>query len=503
VATFDFASLYPSIMQAFNICYSTVENLAWARANLNPGDYWIPPHNDGVEPDFCFVKKHIRVGVLPDLLTNLLKQRAYVKTLQKTADKFLYAVLDGRQLALKVVCNSVYGFLKAFILVDPRLMSAVTSWGQEMIMKTADIITDPKLVDHVVTNKAECDRLGLDYEDYLNPNTPKMTFKPVVLYGDTDSVVVDFGDIGVQELAAKSRIVAKTCTNHMVDPNSLSFESVKLCLKLYKKKKYCSLEILAGDIKPEYNTAMAREKAKISFKGIESKRRDNAKIGSETQKEILKMILRNFDVTGAENFVKKVISDILMDRVDMSKFILSRGLSKTEADYAKKKSKQSHVVLADKIGKRSKKTGEIKPETGDRVAFVFIRGHKNDKSCVLAEDPIYVQKHGLPLDKKYYIMKQVLGACIRIFTCIYEPEKLNSIKSGMSNKRMRDYKVYNLLFAEMADHMRQVKHAPIRGDYEMGKFVVAEALCLEPSCRVRLIDPRSVVCEKHNIPALI
>lgn len=117
LATLDFSSLYPSIMQAYNICYSTVESLAWARANMQPGDYWIQYDPDGKELDFCFVKKHIREGVLPKLLTALLGQRAYVKGLMKTVDKTtqksLYDVLDGRQLALKVVCNSVYGFLKA------------------------------------------------------------------------------------------------------------------------------------------------------------------------------------------------------------------------------------------------------------------------------------------------------------------------------------------------------------------------------------------------------
>jgi DNA polymerase delta subunit 1 len=159
LASLDFASLYPSIMIAFNICFSTKVELSWARANLKEGDYWIPyPAIDkktpemlaeekeqadleraagikrkkknkkdrerealeaqyaGVEPSFCFVKRHIRQGVLPLLLETLLEARRNVKNMMKSdqakQDKLYYSVLDGRQLALKVVCNSVYGFLK-------------------------------------------------------------------------------------------------------------------------------------------------------------------------------------------------------------------------------------------------------------------------------------------------------------------------------------------------------------------------------------------------------
>ena len=503
VATFDFSSLYPSIMQAYNICYSTVESVAWARQNLKPEDYWIPPFIDGVEPDFCFVKEHIQKGVLPTLLTDLLGQRAYVKNLMKTTDKEsdLYGIYDGRQTALKVVCNSVYGFLKAFILVDPRLMAAVTAWGQEMIMKTADIIVDmfkdPLKKESYVTDREACEKLGIDYEDYKNASRPVKHCKPVILYGDTDSVVVDFGDIGVQELADIARRVAKVCSDAMVKPNALAFESVKLRVKLYKKKKYCSLEILANEIKPEYNTEMACAKAKISYKGIESKRRDNAKIGAETQQRCLEMILRQGDIKGAEEFVKKTISDVLLDKVDMSKFVITKGLSKTNDEYMKAKAQPAHVILKNKIRNRCKFTGEIEPDAGDRVPFVFIRGSKKEKSTQLAENPVYVQKNGLILDKKYYIMKQIFGACIRIFTCIYEPEKLNSIKSSMSNKQMREFKAFHVLFSSTDKHMLKMKLNNVK--VGIGLHTKAEQLCLEPNCRVRLLDPRSVVCESHQL----
>lgn len=499
VSTFDFSSLYPSIMQAYNICYSTVESLEWAKANLREGiDYWVPPSIDGNPPYFCFVKEHIQKGVLPDLLTDLLGQRTYVKNLMKQTDKKseLYGIYDGRQMALKVVCNSVYGFLKAFILRHAGLMSAVTAWGQEMIIKTANIIVT-EFKNEPVTDRAACEQLGLDYEDYKNASRPTKPANPIVLYGDTDSVVVDFGDIGVQELAALSRRVAKKCTEHMVEPNSLAFESIKLRLKLYKKKKYCSLEILSSDIKPEYNTEAACKAAKISYKGIESKRRDNAKIGSETQQKVLKMILREGDVKGAEEFVKSVIQSVLLDQVDMSKFVISKGLSKTDDEYAKGKAQPAHVILKKRIGKRCRETGEIEPGAGDRVPMVKIRGGDFEKSTNLYEDPVFVQKNGLVLDKKYYVMKQIFGATIRIFTCIYEPEKINLIKSDMSYKKMREFKAYHVLFSSVDPHMLKMKQNTVK--VGMGLYTRAGDKCLNPGCRIHLTDPRTVVCESHSL----
>jgi len=51
----------------------------------------------------CFVKQRLRKGILPTILADLLAARKQAKTdLKKETDPFKKAVLDGRQLALKV-----------------------------------------------------------------------------------------------------------------------------------------------------------------------------------------------------------------------------------------------------------------------------------------------------------------------------------------------------------------------------------------------------------------
>ena len=63
-----------------------------------------------------FVKPHIRKGLLPVILEELLSARKQAKAdLKKETDPFKKKVLDGRQLALKISANSVYGFTGATV----------------------------------------------------------------------------------------------------------------------------------------------------------------------------------------------------------------------------------------------------------------------------------------------------------------------------------------------------------------------------------------------------
>ncbi len=473
LASLDFASLYPSIMIAYNICYTTKVPLAWARANLKPEDYWIPfpsvdalvgeedvivspftvgreantwadifAHVDdaagsakkkklnkkereraaaeaevaGKEPDFCFVKRHIRQGVLPKMLETLLKTRSNVKAMMKTEkDKMRYSVLDGRQLALKVVCNSVYGFLKAFIWTDKDLMAAVTSYGRNMIRQCAELV-ETTFKDRDVVDVPKCRELGIDSELICDPDVrPRTKSSAFVVYGDTDSIMICFGDVTLAEMIQFGTEAATLCTSKMEAPNSLAFESIKLRSIYLNKKRYASLEI--EKYIPGERLVDAIKRAKVSIKGLEGKRRDNAPIGSNTQNEVINILLKEGDVEKAENVVKRKIEDLLMDRVDMSNLVITKGLSKTSEAYKKGGSKQQHVELQERMRKRSKYTGEAVPETGDRVPFIVkagtavAHGKKGaSKAHELAEDPIYAQKNAVPINTNYYINKQIWPA---------------------------------------------------------------------------------------------
>lgn len=314
--------------------------------------------------------------------------------------------------------------------------------------------------------------------------------------------MVDFGDVSLQDVIRYQKEAAALCTKAMKRPNKLEPESVKLRAIYIAPKMYASLEMLTGDVRPDDTLASAAARAKVSTKGLQHKRRDNARIGSETQGYCLKSILRNCDVDGAVAYVRQIISDVWMDRVDLHKYIISKGLSKTDAEYKKTGAQLLHTKLKDRIAARAKTTGELVPETGDRVPFIMRARAKHEKACDGSENPLYAQKHRIPIDKDYYIYKQILGATIRVFTAVWEPHRLDDMTSILaSKKKIRTLRAYQELFAPSLPHMLQKKERKIGGEMGIEGALVALPQCLYPGCGVRLPPAgggNNVVCRQHD-----
>lgn len=142
VTVCDFASLYPSIIRAHNLCFSTI--VLDKKFNNIPGvDYetfeWVD--NEGSETKkeinhsytFCQSKQ----GVLPKLLADLsIARKDYKKLMNTTKDPFLAEVYNKCQMAVKVSMNSIYGFLAAPMLKCKPIAATVTAIGRKMIENT-------------------------------------------------------------------------------------------------------------------------------------------------------------------------------------------------------------------------------------------------------------------------------------------------------------------------------------------------------------------------------
>ena len=139
--------------------------------------------------------------MLPRICKNLLNARKKAKKeMTLTDDPVRKGLLNGKQLALKVSCNSVYGFTGAGRGMLPCLpiASSVTAIGQQMIKTTARVVQEQ--------------------------------FNASVIYGDTDSVMVNFhcGESAdaVSRALELGEAAAKLVTKQFKPPNELEFEKV-------------------------------------------------------------------------------------------------------------------------------------------------------------------------------------------------------------------------------------------------------------------------------------
>ncbi|CAO1617256.1 unnamed protein product [Parajaminaea phylloscopi] len=412
IATLDFASLYPSIMMAHNLCYTTLLKKATIdRLGLQKDvDYVLTPNNN------FFVKASRRKGLLPTVLEDLLAARKRAKAdLKKETDPFRRAVLDGRQLALKVSANSVYGFTGATIGKLPclEISMSVTAYGRQMIEATKAQVESKYTIANGYEHDAE------------------------VIYGDTDSVMVKFGVADLKRAMDLGAEAAGEVSKTFINPIKLEFEKVYFPYLLISKKRYAGLYWT----RPEKHD-------KMDTKGIETVRRDNCRLVQTVIDTSLRKMLIDRDVQGAEEYVKRTIQDLLQNKVDMSQLVITKALSK--ADYA---GKQAHVELAERMRKRDAGSA---PALGDRVAYVIVKGAKGAAAYEKSEDPLYVLENSIPIDTRYYLDNQLSKPLMRIFEPI-----LGSKSSSLLN----------------GDHTRTVVQASSSVGSLM-KFAVKTAQCL-------------------------
>ncbi|KAL0350386.1 UNVERIFIED_CONTAM: DNA polymerase delta catalytic subunit [Sesamum radiatum] len=412
IATLDFASLYPSIMMAYNLCYCTLVTPEDAR-KLN-----LPPECVNKTPSGeTFVKSNLQKGILPEILEELLAARKRAKAdLKEAKDPLEKAVLDGRQLALKISANSVYGFTGATVGQLPclEISSSVTSYGRQMIEHTKKLVEDKFTVLGGYEHNAETLTASLQLLGgwgllacvviiALGGDTSRKRCLGCckVIYGDTDSVMVQFGVSSVDEAMNLGREAADYISGTFI-------------------KRYAGL----------YWTN-PKKFDKMDTKGIETVRRDNCLLVKNLVTECLNKILIERDIPGAVQYVKNTISDLLMNRMDLSLLVITKGLTKTGDDY---EVKAAHVELAERMRKRDAATA---PNVGDRVPYVIIKAAKGAKAYERSEDPIYVLENNIPIDPHYYLENQISKPLLRIF----EPILKNASRELLQGSHTRSISI--------------------------------------------------------------
>jgi DNA polymerase delta subunit 1 len=402
ITALDFEALYPSIMMAHNLCYSS---------------YVMDEKKYGAVPGITYETFNIGdrtykfaqdvPSLLPAILAELKQFRKQAKRDMANATGFMKEVYNGKQLAYKISMNSVYGFTGAGkgILPCVPIASTTTSKGRSMIEET---------------------------KNYVEANFPGAK----VRYGDTDSVMVEFdvGDRKGEEAIAYSWEVgeraAEECSALFKKPNNLELEKVYWPYFLYSKKRYAAKLWTKGkDDKMHMDY--------IDIKGLQVVRRDNTPHVREVCKELLDVILTSSDPGPPKELAKERAIELLSGDVPNEKLILSQGLSDTYKVGGKNVSisayddkakrflsediNQSHVQVFNKM--RQRKPGS-EPQSGDRVPYLLTKTQDSKaKAYEKAEDPKYVEEHGVPVDYHYYFLNKFLNPVCDLLDPLYENVK--------------------------------------------------------------------------------
>jgi len=369
ITALDFEALYPSIMMAHNLCYSSYV--------MNEKDYGNIP---GVTYETFQIKDKTYKfaqdvpSLLPSILLELKQFRKKAKKDMASATGYMKEVYNGKQLAYKISMNSVYGFTGAGkgILPCVPIASTTTFRGRAMIEET---------------------------KAYVEANFPGAK----VRYGDTDSVMVEFdvGDRkGVEAIEYSWEIgerAAEECSALFKKPNNLELEKVYCPYFLYSKKRYAAKLWTKGKDEKMHMDY-------IDVKGLQLVRRDNTPHMREVCKELLDVVLTSSDTGPPKELAKERAIELLSGDVPNEKLILSQGLSdsyKVAGNSVSITSPQSaninqaHVQVVNKM--RMRKPGS-EPQSGDRVPYLLVKtGDPKAKAFEKSEDPKYVRSITFPL----------------------------------------------------------------------------------------------------------
>ena len=368
IAVLDFMSLYPSIMIWCNLCYCTY--VAEDKYKNLPGVTYDQYEFEGYTHTFTRNTE----GILPKILRHLLAERKKTKKKMKAAkSKAEYDIYDKRQLAIKISCNSVYGFTGA-------------DTGMYKLKAIAETVT-------------KVGRSLIDRTIHLSESLENTE----VVYGDTDSVMLRFLDKPSRlEVFERGEKLADKITDVFAEGGEkiivLEFEKVMEPYLLVERKRYCANSYETPDQPP-----------KRDEKGLPTVRRDNTPIARTVLKDVLTGLMEGGGITKAEENLKYHLDKLSSNSYDFNMYIQSRSLR--DLDGYSNPDALCQVQVVNKMNKRNPGSA---PNPGDRVPFVITES-KASKIAEKAEDPLYVKDNNIKVDRLYILDNQIENIISKIF----------------------------------------------------------------------------------------
>lgn len=387
----DFQSLYPSVMIAYNYCYSTclgrvvqwrgtMNKIGFTEYKREPRLLELIEEYVNIAPNgIMYVRPELRKSLLAKMLSEILETRVMVKSgmKQDKDDHTLQHLLNNRQLALKLIANVTYGYTSASFsgrMPCAEIADSIVQSARETLEKAIALI-------HSV------ERWGAE-----------------VVYGDTDSLFVYLKSRTRDEAFRIGREIADAVTNQNPRPVKLKFEKVYHPCVLLAKKRYVGF-------KYEHP---AQQEPEFDAKGIETVRRDGTPAEQKIEEKALKILFRTQDLSEVKRYFQAQCHKIMTGRVSIQDFLFAREVKL--GMYSDKGPPPPGALIATK---RMLADPRQEPQYGERVPFVVITGAPGARlidRCV--EPERLLRDDGVELDAEYYIGKNLIPPLERIFNLV-------------------------------------------------------------------------------------
>jgi DNA polymerase elongation subunit (family B) len=451
VICIDFNSLYPSIIIAYNICFTTY--VPPERTDIPDSDCHIFDWEEDVETEdgniptkkrfrYRFVRESVKRGILPSLLSNLISERKKIKANMKkySENDEQYIVLDKRQLALKLTANSMYGMLgtsKGGRLPLIEAAMCVTARGRELITKCNEYLVSK--------------------------------YSANIVYGDTDSTMFSFPNypgnspedyLSIWSITSKFE---KEVSDLFPDPLRVEVEKVGriLCLK---KKKYAFWQSSpkTGEL----------EEGKIIYRGMILARRDNSAWQRRVYANILHLIMNRSSMQSVLDEIIFEVVQLIRGNVPYTDLLIVKSLNSTY-----KVDSNQMKVFSEELRRR----GSI-VVAGERLEYLIVEpdndilsGKKKDLLGYRMRSPEWYLESNDKIDVKYYLLNALSNCVEQLWSIAFgnlissevEKSKKQKYLSAISELRKcypsRDSQIVNIYHMSNGDFvqtMRELQKLP-------------------------------------------